>query len=182
VESTSIKDILYEEIRTITEKRIQQEFSNKNYKKIITALLEQCIPKISKLDGNKDEIFGTFFESMMHYLLTNALIPSQRKIAVKGIDVDIIIPDFRTLESSPKDALVLHFVKTGECDLIKKHLTKLKEIQPIEDNIWIIAKSELDIPSKTYQLDSKPNLTAILDDINEFISSRPQAKFRIFKT
>lgn len=182
MESTPIKDILYTEIHQITEEKIQQEFSNKNYKKIITTLLERCIPRISKLGGNKDEIFGTFFESMMHYLLTNALIPSQRKITVKGTEVDIIIPDLRTLESSPKDTLILYFVKTGEHDLITKHLTELKEIQSAENNVWIIAKSKLDIPFKTYQFDNKPNLASILDDINEFISSKPQTKFRVFKT
>ncbi|HEX9845375.1 MAG TPA: hypothetical protein VGA92_02810 [Candidatus Nitrosotenuis sp.] len=182
MENTPIKDILYGEINHITESRILQEISSKNYSKIINEILTRCIPIISKLDGDSFKIFGTFAESMMHYLLTNALIPSQRKITIKNIDLDITIPDSRTLDTSPKDAIILVFAKTSEQDTITNYLKKLQKIQPIKENIWIISKSKLDIPCKTYELESKERLSTILDDINDFLLSRPQSKFRIFKT
>jgi len=179
VESTPIKDILYGQINQITESRILQEISSKNHSKIINEILTRCIPIISKLDGDDFEIFGTFAESMMHYLLTNALIPSQRKITIKNTEVDIVIPDSRALDASPKDALILFFAKTTDHNIITKHLKKLQKVQPIKENIWMISKSKLDTPYKTYEIE---NISTILDNINDFLNSKKQSKFRIFKT
>ncbi len=179
MESTPIKDILYGQINQLTESRILQEISSKNHGKIINEILTRCIPIISKLDGDDFETFGTFAESMMHYLLTNALIPSQRKITIKNTEIDVVIPDSRILDASPKDALVLFFAKTSDHDTITKHLEKLQKVQPIKENIWIISKSKLDVPYKTYEIE---NISTILDDINDFLDSKKQSKFRIFKT
>jgi hypothetical protein len=181
VESTPIKDILYGAINQITEPVILKELSSKNHSKIINKILDRCIPDISKLDGDSFEIFGMFAESMMHYLLTNALIPSQRKIIIKNTEVNIIIPDSRTLDASPKDALVLFFAKTSDHDFIMNHLEKLQKIQSVIENIWIISKSKLGISYKTFEIENKSFVT-ILDDINGFLESRKQSKFRIFKT
>lgn len=182
METTPIKDILYNAIHQLTEPRIQQEISNKNYDKTIREILDRCIPKISKLNGDSHEIFGAFAESMMHYLLTNALIPSQRKITIKNVEVDVIIPDSRTLDSSPKDTLVLYFAKTSDQDSIIKYLVKLQEIHPLRENIWLISKTKLKTPYKTYEVENKSSFATILDDINDFVLSKPQSKFRIFKT
>lgn len=182
MESSPIKDILYHKINQITESRIQQEISNKNYKKIINRILDECIPKISKIGGDNMEIFGGFAESMMHYLLTNALIPSQRKIIIKNTEVDVIIPDSRTLYAEPRNALILYFAKTSEQDSIIKHLAKLQEIQPINENIWIVAKSKIKTHHKTYEIENKTSIETILDDISDFVLARPQSKFKIFKT
>jgi hypothetical protein len=179
VESTIIKDILYGQINQITEPKILKEISDKNYGVAINEILSGCIPDISKLDGDSFEIFGTFAESMMHYLLTNALIPSQRKIMIKNTEVDVMIPDSRTLDASPKDALVLFFAKTSDHESIMNHLEELQKIQSVKENIWIISKSKLDIPYKTYEIE---NISTILDDINDFLDSKKQSKFRIFKT
>jgi hypothetical protein len=182
VESSPIKDILYNEISQITESRIQQEISNKRYDKIIGLILDRCIPQISKLSGDSHEVFGTFAESMMHYLLTNALIPSQRKITIKNTQVDLVIPDSRTLGSVPKDTLVLHFVKISSRDSVVEHVEKLRVVQPINENIWLIAKSNLGTPYKTYEIENKSSFVTILNDIDGFLLSKPQSRFRIFKT
>jgi len=179
VESTPIKDILYDQLSQITESKILQEISNKNYSKIISEILTRCIPAISKLDGDDFEIFGTFAESMLHYLLTNALIPSQRKIAIKNTEIDVVIPDSGTLDASPKDAIILFFAKTSEQSIVTMHLKKLQKIQPIKENIWIISKSKINTSYKTYEIE---NFATILDDVNDFLLSRSQSKFRIFKT
>lgn len=183
MESSPIKDILYDAINQITESRIQQEISKKRYGKIIADIFNRCEPKISKLSGDSYEIFGTLAESMLHYLLTNALIPSQRKISIENTEIDIVIPDSRTLVSSPKDALILYFVKTSNQGMVAEHLAELLKIQPVKDNIWVVSKSKINSNHKTYEIKNEPpNFGAILDDINDFLLTKPQAKFRIFKT
>lgn len=182
MENTSIKDILYSEINKIGESHIQQELSRKSYRKVTKEILDRCIPRISLIGGEKYEIFGTFAESMMHYLLTNALIPSQRKIRVKDIEIDVVIPDLRTLNSNPKDAVVLYFVKTADLTTITKRIENIQEAQPAIENIWVISKSKPRISFRTYVIENRANFAKILDDISGFLSSKPQSKFRIFKS
>ncbi len=182
MESSPIKDILYETINQISESRIQSEISSGNKQGIIIEILQRCIPKIEKLDGGKHENFGAFAESLLHYLLTNALIPSQRKITLKNTEIDIVIPDSRTLSSTPKDSLVLYFAKTNNIHTITESLAGLESIQPHKDNIRIVAKAKLAIPYKTYYIDGVSNFATILDDVDGFLASRPQSKFRIFRT
>lgn len=175
------KDILYSEINEMGESWIQQELSRKSYRKVTKELLDRCVPKIALLDGEKYEIVGTFAESMMHYLLTNSLIPSQRKITVKDVEIDVIIPDLRTLNATPKDALVLYFAKTDDVSIISKHIEEIQEVQPAIENIWVISKSKPRISFKTYVVENRSNFAKILDDISSFLLSKPQSKFRIFK-
>ncbi|MGQ0771923.1 MAG: hypothetical protein ACT4NT_04040, partial [Nitrososphaerota archaeon] len=169
-------------IAKISESKIQLEISGGNKQKIIIEILQLCIPKIEKLGGDKHENFGAFAESLLHYLLTNALIPSQRKITLKNTEIDIVIPDSRTLTSAPKDSLVLYFAKTDNTHTIAESLARLENVQPHKDNIRIVAKAKTSVPYKTYDIDDVSNFATILDDIDGFLASRPQSKFRIFRT
>jgi hypothetical protein len=180
VEESPIKSVLYCELNQISESKIQLEFSKNNHAKIIKEILDRCIPKILKIKGNSYENLGTFAESIMHYLLTNALIPSQRKVTIKNIKVDVVIPDSKTLVLSPENVLILYFVKSSDMDSVVNYLEKLQEIQPIRENIWLISKTKC-APYKTYEIENT-KFAAILDDINGFLVSKPQSKFRIFKT
>ena len=75
-----IKEILYNEIKKIPEIEIHQFLQNDEYSSIIKNLLENIIPKISNIDGKNDEKLGILAESISHFMFTEMLIPSQRKI------------------------------------------------------------------------------------------------------
>ena len=83
-----VKDILYQELSEITEKKIQLEISKNNSKNILSEIISNCYPKIEQISHNLDEDLGIFSESLMHYFLTLAIIPSQRKISEKGIEIE----------------------------------------------------------------------------------------------
>lgn len=174
----TVKDILYEQIDKISEAKIHQYISTKNYSGVINALLDGCMSRLTHTD---DEAVGTLAESLMHYLLTNALIPSQRKITIMNSEIDIIIPDSRTLLNSPKDALVLHFVKSSNEKTLDAYLEKISKVQPIDNNILLISKNATKGKFKTYEIKKNSTFANILNDIDEFISSRPQSKFKIMK-
>ena len=99
-----VKDVLYRELTKLTEKKIQSEISKKNSSKIISEIISNCYSKILQIPGEKDENFGILAESLMHYLLTISLIPSQRKISVNNIDLDIVIPNLILLKEKPGDS------------------------------------------------------------------------------
>ena len=50
-EISPIKEILYNEIKKIPEKKIHQFLQNNEYSSVIKNLLENIIPKISNIDG-----------------------------------------------------------------------------------------------------------------------------------
>jgi hypothetical protein len=176
MESSAIKEILYDELRKTSESKIHQEIASENISRLVRQIIEACIPRIP--DGNSFEAQGILAESLSHYILTNALIPSQRKITRSGIDIDVVIPDSKTLVSSPKDALVLYFAKTKDDNMVKNYLKKLEELQPVKENILVISKSKLDA-YKTYEIGS--DFANLFDDVNKFLSSK-KPKLRIFKT
>lgn len=180
-EASPIKDLLYEQINLISEQKIQTEISKNNGVDIIRHIVSNCSPKITRLNGDQHENFEAFAESLMHYLLTNALIPSQRKVTPKNIEIDIVVPDVRTLVSSPKDALIIVFPKTKNVNTILESLERMEAIQPIKENIWLVQKTSLGLQYKTYEIDNACSFSNMINDINAFCSSKTQSKFKIFK-
>ena len=178
-ESSPIKDALYQTIEKISESKIQQEIVQNNSSFLIKQILSES--KIGTLEGDPIENYETFTESLMHYMLTNALIPSQRKITLNQIEIDIVIPDVRTLGLSKKDAIIILFPKTNDVNVIQARLEKILAIQPIKENIWLIQKSNLGLPYKTYEIDGNCSFVNIINDIQNTMATKPQARFRIFK-
>jgi len=182
--NSTVKDILYQEITNISEDKIQLEISKNNSSKIISQIISKCAPKIRKISTSIDEDLGNFAEGLMHYLLTVSLIPSQRKISKKNnVEIDIVIPDVLTLNSSPKDSLIILFPKSKNENLIKKRISELETIQPIKENIWVVLHHNLQFKNQTYLIQNDDSsLNKILDDINKFYSSRKQNKLKIIKS
>ena len=179
----SVKDLLYQELAKITEEKIQLDISKGQSSKSIDEIMSNCYPKILQIGGNVDENVGIFAESLMHYLLTISLIPSQRKVSQNNVEIDIIIPDLKTLNLNPKDSIVIYFPKVGNEVMIKHGILKLEKIQTAKENIWLVLRTDLQMKNRTYHIDNYGgSFTKILDDITEFLSSRKQSKFKIIKS
>lgn len=180
---TPVKDILYQELAKITEEKIQLEISKNKSSKIISEIISKCYPKISQISHNMDEDLGIFAESLMHFLFTIAIIPTQRKIFLENIEIDIVIPNLKTLKKNPKDSLIIVFPKTNNRNLIQKRIVELENIHSIKDNIWLVLQNDLKFKNKTFEINNdEKSLIKILDEINEFYSSRKQTKFKIIKS
>lgn len=175
-----IKDIIYEEIGR-KDKDIRDAITARKFRGITKKILDDCLPAVSALKGDEDEDFCSFAEGMLHYLLTNAIIPSQRKILINDIEADIVVPDSRTLAASPKDALVLFFARKDDDVSLAKSLSKLQKIQPVKENIWLVARKDPKMHHKTYEIGQSGSFADIMDHIEEFTRSRPQSRLRIFK-
>ncbi|HSA98929.1 MAG TPA: hypothetical protein VLF17_07610 [Candidatus Nitrosotenuis sp.] len=180
-DTRTVKEILYEQINSITEQRIQKDISGGNTAALIKKIIDNCRSEIIGLGGSQHESFETLAESLMHYLLTNALIQSQRKVTHNATEIDIVIPDMRTLLSSPKDALVVLFPKTSDAGAILESLGKIGTVQPIKENIWLVEKAGLGLQYKTYEIDNGCSFSNIINDIASFLSSKAQSRLKIFK-
>ena len=104
-EPNPVKDYLFDYFLKSKEK-IEKLIIDKKFSEIIDDVIANCYDKIITL-GGKDESVGVLATGLLHYLLTNALINSQRKVEHNGIEIDIVVPDIKTLDKDPKKTLKL---------------------------------------------------------------------------
>ncbi len=119
---------------------------------------------------------------MLHYLLTNALITSQRKIECEGIEIDIIVPDVKTLEKDPKKTLLICIPKSSYPKTINEKTSVLEKIQPEKENIWLVLSEDISTGKKSFVL-SKDNNTfsKIIFEIAKFSNVGGSNKFKILR-
>jgi len=179
-EPNPIKDFLFDYIKK-SEKNIQELTSQSKFTEIIDDVLENCYDGVISM-GEKEESVGILATGVLHYILTNALVSSQRKIEYNGIQIDIIIPNLKTLEIDPKKTLIICIPKTIDKNTIKQKLELLQKIQPIKDNIWLVITKKLDFQNKTYVVKKKnASFSKIIYDIAEFVNVHGQSKFKILR-
>ena len=178
-----IKEVLYDAIKNYQEHKIISDIAQGDSPQTISTLCNECMPILEKIEGEKPVKTISFAEGLVHYLLTVALIPSQRKVTFAEVSIDVVIPDISTLSSMPENALVIAFPKTNDPATLKKRFTELTKIQPHKENIWFVLENELPLEVKTYKVDNseKEPFMNIINDIIWFTSSRKQSKLKIFK-
>jgi hypothetical protein len=159
-----IKEILYTEIDKIGGKdtirsKLSKDISNS--KSIINNLLDKCSVLLNK-DNHIEDDYVLFSEALLHFLLTMAMIPAERKIVIDNIDIHILIPNIKNLKSDNDKAIMIHFVKDRNenlCDIIRKMST----IQKNKNNIWIVSSKDLNSNLDTFIV-SHPSLMPVYDN------------------
>jgi len=179
-ESSPIKDALYAEIDRIGQDKINELLLKKEFSKIFESVFDNAASNI-KEKISKDEKFGTLAESMTHYLFTEMLVPSQRKISYENIELDLVIPNTLELKKNSENTIILFFVKTSNMTEIQNKILEIKTIQEKDDNIWVISEQLLDISQRSY-VTNKVSFGEFLRDAQNFIQSKNMNKLNIFKT
>jgi hypothetical protein len=176
-----LKEILYDAIKWYGEQRILSDIVQGESPEVIKGILEHCLSTIEKSESATAETYGTFAEGLLHYLLTTSMIPSQRKTLFQSVDIDIAIPDTRTLTASPQDVIIVSFPKTGNVESIKYQIEKIKKIQPNSNNIWVVLEKDIPVEAKVYTLKDSMTFANIVNDLISFSSTKKQSKLKIFK-
>ena len=107
-ESSPIKDALYAKINNIGQEEIHQLLLKEEFSELFEKIYEPVIHEIQSIE--EYEKYGTLAESMTHYLFTEMLIPSQRKIIFENIELDIVIPNTLELQKNSNNAIIIFFV------------------------------------------------------------------------
>ena len=178
-ESSSIKDALYAKIDGIGQEHIHQLLLNSKFSDLFEKIYEPVIDSVQNIE--EYEKHGTLAESLTHYLFTEMLIPSQRKIIFKNIELDMIIPNTTELKKDNHNTITILFVKTSNIEEIKQRIQELKKIQKNDAHIWIISKDHIEIPQSTY-ITEKESFGKFLKDAQIFIKTKNMNKLNIFKT
>jgi len=178
-ESNPIKEYLFNYIKK-SEKRLQQLFSETKMAEIINDILDNCYDKVALME-NKEENLRVLSTGILHYMLTNAMLTSQRKVEYKGVEIDIVIPDLKTLEKDPKKTLIICIPKTLDKNTIKEKLKQLQTIQPEKQNIWLVLTQDIGF-AKTFVIQKeKSSFSNIIYDIAQFVNIQGHDKFKILR-
>ncbi len=178
-QSNPIKEYLFNYIEK-SEKRFQQLFSQTKMAEIINDILDNCYYKVAIM-SNKEENLGVLATGILHYMLTNAMLASQRKVEYQGVEIDIVIPDLKTLENDPKKTLIICMPKTMDKNTINEKLEQLEKIQPEKQNIWLVLTQDLGF-DKTYVIQKeKSSFSNIIYDIAQFVNVQGHNKFKILR-
>ena len=151
-----MKNDLYSVLNDFGKENIQIEFQNNINSSIpkIKEILSKTIATIYEKKENIDSDYNNFEKSLsilceafLHFLLTVTSLPSQRKIMLNELDIDLIIPDIKTLYKDPKKTLIIKFDKDSSTI---EYIKKLDNIQKIKENIWIVSATPLEINYRNY--------------------------------
>jgi len=179
-EPNPIKEFLFDYLKK-SEEKFHNLILHSKFSEIIDDVLDNCYDKVT-LMGEQEESLGILSTGLLHYLLTNALVSSQRKIEHNGIQIDIVIPDVKTLETDPKKTLIICIPKTINKNIIERKLEDLQKIQPVKENIWLVITKKLDFQNKTYVIEKKnSSFSKMIYDITQFVNVQGQSKFKILR-
>ena len=178
-ESSPIKDALYAKINNIGQEEIHQLLLKEEFSELFEKIYEPVIHEIQSIE--EYEKYGTLAESMTHYLFTEMLIPSQRKIIFENVELDMVIPNTLELQKNSNNTIVIFFVKTSDLDQIKQRIQEIKKIQKNDANIWVITKDQIEISQSTYYT-TKKSFSEFLKNSKKFINTKKMNKLNIFKT
>jgi len=178
-ETNPIKDLVFDYIEKSN--NITNLIYEKKFDFIINEIIENCYDKII-LMGKKEEAVGILATGILHYLLTNALLNSQRKVDYQGVELDIVIPDIRTLEKDTKMTLLILIPKTSDVTIINKKIANLKKIQPVKENIWVVLSEDIPLDCKSFVLSKEKNtFSKIIFEIAQFSNVNGSNKFKILR-
>ena len=178
-EFNPVKEYLFDYLSK--SQHIQKLIKEQKFSEIIEDVTENCHDKVITL-GNKDEAVGTLATGLLHFLLTNALVSSQRKIKYNEIEIDIVIPNIKTLEKDPKKTLIIYIPKTSKKTIILEKLKELQQIQPEKQNIWVVLIENIELDFKHYIITKKNGtFSNIIFDIGKFTNITGDNKFKILK-
>ena len=165
-ENSSIKDTLYSKINAIGQETIHKLLLEKKYSELFELTYTKALQSINtKID--EIEKMGILAERFTHYLFTEMLIPSQRKISYENIELDMIVPNLVELKKNSDNSILIFFVKSSNNNIIKQRIQAVKKSQKTDKNIWVISKDEINISQRVYRIE-KESFSRFLDDIQNF--------------
>lgn len=176
--SVDVPAVLYSVIDEIGKAKIRADVSSDiaQSKQYCKQILDMCMTKLGA--SADEETVASFCEALLHFMLTVSLLPSQRKINIRGVDVDIVIPSTRILLSSPEKSILIQFIKT-RADV--ERISKLDTLQPIAENIWLVTPSRLVTTRPRYDFDGDFSFSEIINDIYVFVTRNGVSGLKLFQ-
>lgn len=169
------KDVLYSVINEIGREKIRMDIAAdiKMSEKYCRDIADRCT---SRLNGADEGMLATLCEALLHFMLTASLLPSERKVSVRGAELDIVVPSTKALDKNPDRSLVIQVVRN---DLSEK-TSQARAVQPRAENIWLISAKKQQTDLKNYHLSpGSLQYWRLISDINAFLLEKGNRGLRL---
>jgi hypothetical protein len=191
LDGEEIKKILYYVIENeLCKKTIQTEITSDigSSQKYIDIIMSRCIARITSEsdyqsgdDYPHETLVTTLSEALFHFMLTVCTLPSERRIRLDDLVLDIVVPNLQRLKTKPEKSIIVQFIN-GAHELSR--ISRLESIQPHYKNIWLISAKPLSLTTKYttyYVLPSgvlSNNYSNIIIDVYNFLKQAGDKSFR----
>jgi hypothetical protein len=181
-DKADIVSVVYDAINEIGKQKIRSDvISNiKIADEYIQRLFSRSSEQFSnKLDSNS---LVTMFEILLHFMLTACIIPSQRKVKISHLTVDLVIPNLHTLSKSPNDAIIIQFIRSDKDMTTIDEILSILKLKSEELNMWLITTLDLHSKGSTYVINlsgSRVVHSHIIRDIDIFLKERRDKSLRL---
>ncbi len=131
-----IKEMLFEFLGS-NDERLAEMASQGRYGQMAAEAVSGCLDRALSMAPREDAL-EALATGTIHYTLTRAAIPSQRKAEMDGTTLDVVVPGTRELRRDPGSALVI-LVACG-CATLERRLEETFRIQPVRENVWALTQ------------------------------------------
>jgi hypothetical protein len=153
-----ITDNLYSVLNRLGKENLQIEFQNDISSSIfkIKEILDKTIETIYETKSNEKNVhncnnfqkpLSSLCEAFLHFLLTTSTLPSQRRIKLRDLEIDLIIPDIKTFSKDPSKVIIIKFDKDSST---LEYINRLNVIQPYKENIWVVSSTPITFNYRNY--------------------------------
>lgn len=161
--------VVYGRIAGVGEARARRELCSGRAGEFLSGIARECLPSVRAL-GAGPAGDCALVTVLLHYALSAAAIPSHRKVAVRGIEVDIVVPDARTLGRSPRRALVVCVPEDASARGAEAAAAAASAILPRENVTVAICPSARGMGAEAYSVEDG-TLGGVLDRARAFLGS-----------
>jgi hypothetical protein len=173
-----VKEVLYSIIDAIGREKIRAEVSSnidRASRMYCEEIVEKCMKEMGP--GASDEELGTLCEALLHFMLTASLLPSERKVAVGGTELDVVIPSTKSLAKNPDKTLVIQVIKTSGD---RERVAQAEHAQPSRNNIWTVSAKSMQIGARNYSLDrDKFHYVSLIADVHTFLADNGTSNLKL---
>lgn len=128
-----------------------------------------------------EKVVTTLSEALLHFMLIICTLPSERRIRLDDLVLDIAVPNLHKLKTKPEKSIIVQFINRSH-ELSR--ISRLESLQPYYKNIWLISARRLQLTTKytTYYVLSNGVLSSkysnVMIDIYNFLKQTGDKSFR----
>jgi hypothetical protein len=174
--------VVYDAINEIGKNKIRSDVISNI--KIADEYMQRIFNKSSERFSNRLDINTLFaiYEILLHFMLAVCTIPSQRKVKISRLTIDLVIPNLHTLSRSPRDAILLQYIRSNKDMTAINELLSLLKLKTEDVNKWLITTLDLSANDSTHIIKlngSTIDRSHIISDIDIFLKERNDKSFRL---
>lgn len=181
-DKAELVSVVYDAINEIGKHKIRSDvisnikIADEYMKSIFNKSTEQLI---NRRDSNS---LINMYEILLHFMLTACTIPSQRKVKISQLTIDLVIPNLHILSRIPCDAILVQFIRSDKDMTTIDELLSLLRFKTEDLNMWLITTLDLHVKDTTHVINlssSKIDCSYIMRDIDTFLKERRDKSFRL---